>query len=115
MILGSKGVTLNAKPVKPTPPPPKKAAPAATESSKKKKILESLGLDPDQIDIDVTAGRSTRTRGATESSTSNATPPARASRSKGASASTAPATPSRSSRSAGAASTTPAKPASASK
>ena len=112
MILGSKGVTLNTKPA--AKPTPKKAPAPATESSKKKKILESLGLDPDQIEIDVTSGRSTRTRGATESSTSNATPPARASRSKGATPA-APATPSRSSRSAGAASTTPAKPASASK
>eukprot|EP00093_Oithona_nana_P002261 02261.XXX_4252_2358_1 [CDS] Oithona nana genome sequencing. len=115
MILGSKGVTLNTKPAAKPTPPPKKAPAPATESSKKKKILESLGLDPDQIEIDVTSGRSTRTRGATESSTSNATPPARASRSKGAATPATPVTPSRSSRSAGAASTTPAKPASASK
>jgi hypothetical protein len=43
-----------------------KAGPA---SQKKKKILESLGLDPSKIDIDISAGRSSRSQAAFESAT----------------------------------------------
>ena len=46
-----------------------KSLKADAETSKKNKILESLGLDPDHIDIDVSAGRSSRSKKAFETTT----------------------------------------------
>ena len=54
---------------------------AATQPSKKNKILESLGLDPDQIDIDVN-GSTRGTRGSRSGLNSTATPPAPATSAK---------------------------------